>query len=242
MNEVTTINHDTQPAAITPMQMIAMAVQSKADPAQLEKLTDLAERWAKTQAAERFSVSLAKFQSLCPIIQKKRGVSMTRGASPDYHYASLEDIMRIVQPILAVCELSVTYSASINDKGLLTATCLVRCGSHSQESSITLPVPSQMRVNDTQKLGAALQYAKRYALCAALNITVGDEDNDASQLHANTITDQQAITISDMLEQLPADVKTKLLAWAKVEDIYDIPASMFDQAVKSLKSKLGGGK
>jgi hypothetical protein len=40
-----------------------------------------------------------------------------------------------------------------------------------------------MRVNETQKFGAALSYAKRYALQGALNIVVTDEDTDACEPH-----------------------------------------------------------
>lgn len=220
------------PQAGTPMALIEMAVSGGADPDKLEKLMELQERWEANRAAEAFGQALADFQAECPPVHKGRSIDLGRGAGPKY--ASLDDIMAVAQPILTAHGLSVTFSASIDD-GKLHATCCIRKGIHSEESEITLPVPQQMKVNDTQKMGAAFSYAKRYALCAALNITVTDQDTDATNLTADTITENQAMALGELLDQLPDERRADFMAWQGVSDIGDIATSKYKQALAKLK-------
>jgi len=224
---------DDQPASAgTPMALIEMAVNSDADPDKLEKLMELQERWEANRAAEAFGQALADFQAECPPVHKGRSIDLGRGAGP--RYAGLDDIMAVAQPIMSKHGLSVTYSAAIDD-GRLHATCTVRKGRHSEASEITLPVPQQMKVNDTQKMGAAFSYAKRYALCAALNITVTDQDVDASNLNFDTITDNQAMALGELLDQLPENRRADFLKWLGVGDVADIAANKYKQALAALK-------
>lgn len=226
-----------QPVDMNPMTLLQQAIDSGADPDKLEKLTALVERWRDRQDTERFADSLAGFQKRCPVVKKTRGVSLERGKPPSYHYASLDDIMRQVGPLLAECGLSVSFSASVGEDRLLTATCSVRCGTHTQDSHVTLPVPSDMRVNDTQKMGAALSYAKRYALCSALNIVVGDEDTDGGGL-TKTITPDQQAAMQDLCDYVKQDVP-KLLAWIQpgLKSLADIPVTRYADAMEMLKRK-----
>ena len=226
--------------ASSPMALILMAAAANADPARLEKLMELQERWERNESAKSFAVAITDFQRDCPQIQKKRGVSMTGGNHPDYLYAGLDDIMAIISPILARNGLSVSFSANLTTDGKLTADCTIRHGMHVEKSSVTLPVPSQMRVNDTQKMGAAFSYAKRYALCAALNITVTNEDVDAKGLKGNPITDQQASALQGMIDGYGVDA-AKFLAWAGVARLEDLPASRYEDAHRLLKAKAPKG-
>ncbi len=93
-----------------------------------------------------------------------------------------------------------------------------------------------MRVNDTQRFGAALSYAKRYAICGALNIVTTDEDTDATNLMGSTITDEQAIQLQEWIDSTGAD-KAKFLAFLKVERLADLPASKFANAMEAIQKK-----
>jgi hypothetical protein len=93
-----------------------------------------------------------------------------------------------------------------------------------------------MSVNDTQKMGAALSYAKRYALCAALNIIVTDEDDDAAKMSV-TIDDKQAATIQEWMDTIP-DFKPKpFFRWLEIESLSELPAANYDMVINELKRK-----
>lgn len=221
------------PAAPTPLTIYARAIESGVSPEALEKMAALCERWEANQAADAYGVALAKFQAACPQIRKERSIDLGGGKGP--LYASLDDIMAVVKPVLADCGLSVTFSAGMTDGGQLTAKCLVRHGRHTEVSEVTLPVPTQMRVNDTQKMGAALSYAKRYALCAALNIVVSDEDRDGAGL-CTTIDDQQLATLREWLEVSAAN-EAAYLKFLGVSSLGEIAVKDFPKALQALKDK-----
>lgn len=223
--------HQLPAVEVTPMLLIERALASGVDPG---KLYELAQQWERDRAAERFAVALATFQARCPIIAKTRQIDLGSGKGP--LFANLEDIMAKIKPLLAECGLSVTFSAGVTEAGHLTAKCLIHHGTHVAESEVTLPVPTQMRVNDTQKMGAALSYAKRYALCAALNIVVGDEDTDGEGVH-EVIDNEQFAVLDEWLSKLPASETPKFLHYMGCECVEDIKAGDFDKALMALKKK-----
>lgn len=219
-----------QPPELTPMLLIERAMERGIDPG---KLYELAQKWEQDQAAERFATALAKFQAGCPQIKKTRQIDLGQGKGPQY--ASLDDIVHKIGPLLAECGLSITFSAGITETGMLTAKCLVHHGRHVEQSEITLPVPSNMRVNDTQKMGAALSYAKRYALCAALNIVVTDEDRDGEGL-LETINDDQIDTLREWIANTESN-EAAFLKYMGVASLSSIAAADFEKAFAALKRK-----
>jgi len=160
-----------QPAT-TPMHLLQAAVANNVDAAQLEKLMDLHERWEAGQARKAFAGAMAHFQANCPTILKSKKADR-------YNYAPLDEILRTIRPHLDSAGLSVVFNTSMKD-GLVTAYCTVthRDG-HSVTSEFSAPVDPAMKVNETQRAGSANIYAKRYALCNALNLVGSEFDDDA---------------------------------------------------------------
>lgn len=91
-------------------------------------------------------------------------------------YASLESILPVVEPILKDNGLVIT--SNMNGHTLITA--IVHCESGEKiESSFELPA-----LQDLQKMGSAITYARRYSIVALLNLNV-DEDVDGNQPKEN---------------------------------------------------------
>ena len=224
---LTTTNND----GATLLSIIQQAAtQPDFDVAKMQQLMELKREWDKDRAAETYSAAITEFQKRCPQIHKGRKPV----SGPSYTYASYDDVMVVAAPILAECGIAVTFSQEQVEKSL-RVTCRLRVGTHAEDHTFIVPVPD-MRVNDTQKFGAALSYAKRYALCGALNIVTTDEDTDASNLMANTITDEQAIQLQEWIDSTGAD-KAKFLAFLKVERLADLPASKFANAMEAIQKK-----
>ena len=219
------------PAADNPLSIITIAMQHGAPPEQLGQLLDLQERWERHRAAEAFGAAIASFQRECPPITKARKVN----AGPlNYRFASYDDVMRVAGPLLASHGIAVSFTTESTERGM-RAVCRVRVGIHSEDYALEIPVPD-MRVNDTQKYGAALSYVKRYALCAALNIVVTDEDNDAIPLQRG-ITHEQGEKLKRLIQQTDTD-PAKFLKWAGCESLAEMPANKFGDAVAFLERKL----
>jgi hypothetical protein len=222
-------------AALTPLELIQSLVERPdLDPDKLGKLLDLQERWERNRAAEAFGAAVAKFQAKCPIIHKARTATINSSkGSYKYQFASFDDVMRTAAPLLAECGLAVSFSTEPAENGI-KSTCRVRHGTHYEDHTLTVPIPS-MNVNDTQRYGAALSYAKRYNLCAALNIVVSDEDNDAESL-CERITEDQIATLNEWIESTNTDLN-RFLKWLAVDSLADMSADQFNTALYELKRK-----
>jgi hypothetical protein len=94
--------------------------------------------------------------------------------------------------------------------------------------------------NATQRAGSAETYAKRYALCSALGIQTGDDDDDGNA-GGETITDAQAHQLRKLCEKtkVPEEKLCEVYAIAKFEQL---PASLFHAAKTTLEKKLPKGQ
>lgn len=201
------------------------------DTDKLSKLMELQERWEARQSEKMLADALANFQSTCPSAIKSR--KSDRG-----QFASLDDIMFAIRATLAANGLSVSFDTNTPEAGKLTAVCHVMHrdgGRFSRE--VTVPVDSAMRANDTQKMGSAISYAKRYALVAALNIIVSDHDDDGQGAGTKTITALQAEELNEMLYNTPQGTLEALLKWAGVETLAELPTAKFSKAKAAIQAK-----
>ncbi len=97
------------------------------------------------------------------------------GTNPHYKrkYATLDAVLDAVTPALGKYGLVIIQTTEIFEGKTVLRTHVFH---ESGESIIsTYPLPE---IGDSQKFGAALTYARRYAVCAILSVTA-DEDNDA---------------------------------------------------------------
>jgi len=220
----------------TPMDLMQAAIQTGVDADQLGKLMDLQERYEAGRAARAFSAALAGFQAVCPIIHKNRQADR-------YVYATFDEIMRTIKPHLATAGLSVRFSTEMTGEGVITAICTVshRDG-HSEISQFAAPVDTQMRVNNTQKMGSANSYAKRYALLNALNLSTSEqEDDDGAAAGTITITDDQVAQLNEQFKSLKIK-QSKFLEILGTDKIENVPAAKWDQAQRMVDAKRSQGK
>lgn len=215
------------------MALLVGADLSSVDTDKLEKLMQLQERWEDKQADKALAAALAQFQSTAPSTFKGR--KSDRG-----QFASLDDIMLAIRASLATNGLSISFDTQTPEAGKLTAVChVLHKDGGTFSRSVTVPVDSAMRANDTQKMGSAISYAKRYALTAALNLIVSDHDDDANSAGESWITPDQSADIHELIAAInDPTVKKNMLKWLQVATVEEIPASKFQTVMKNLNAKL----
>lgn len=223
----------TATAEPTPMSIIAQMVQGGADTTALQNMMDMQERWERNQAAKAFADALAKFQRNCPPVHKGRRADR-------FNFAGFDDIMSVIRPILSDCGLSISFDIEHNaESNTINIICIVKHGIHEHRTRLACPVPKELKVNSTQQYGAAMSYAKRYALCAALNIVVTDEDVDAANLTGDFITPDQVKEINDLLTETQSNA-VAFLQWLGADELATIPAAKYAHAKAALIRKRGG--
>ena len=97
----------------------------------------------------------------------------------NYRYVSLANIIINTQELLNEHGLAVTQFPISSPAGLGCITMLVHTSGEYIRSRFVLPIPALKGINVSQEGGAAITYARRYAMSAVLCIAA-DEDTDAT--------------------------------------------------------------
>ena len=92
-----------------------------------------------------------------------------------YKYATLDDILTTVKPILHANGLVITQL--LDSEGIKTI--LMHSSGQTLESTFPLPELSSKGMNAAQATGAAVTYIRRYAISSMLNLAT-DEDTDGT--------------------------------------------------------------
>jgi hypothetical protein len=218
-----------EPARPDPLAMLGQALERGLSIADLAPLMDLIERDQANKARAAFMAAMSRFQAHCPTIMKSRKADR-------YSYAPLDEVLRTIRPHLDACGLAVRFSTR-TDGPVITALCTVsHVDGHAETSEFAAPIDPLMKVNETQKVGSANSYAKRYALMNALNLVASDEDDDGYGAGTVYITEAEAATIRDHIEALAID-EPKYLAVLGAASVDEIPASKYRQAMSLIERK-----
>lgn len=234
MSELQEINNQVpaMPQQVNSEQLLTKAIESNASMDTIERMMDLRERINAENARAAFYQAMSKFQAECPVIQKSREVK-GKGGSTRYKYASLEDIVSQVSPLLDKYGLSFTVDTEHKD-GFIIAKCLVRhILGHESDSTFSVPIEKEAFMNEAQKAASAQSYAKRYAFMNAFGILTGDVDNDAQSMgggvDVNDIYKRFAYLMATVLDNCQSiqvikegimtdDYSTASEAWFELDD------------------------
>jgi hypothetical protein len=115
--------------------------------------------------------ALLAFQKTPPTISKD-------GANPHFRskYATLDNIMKETLPLLNKNGLVVTQHPATAEDGLVSVTTYIH---HAETGASIHATVSSMTSGDSQKVGSAITYLRRYGLSSILGL-VTDEDDDGN--------------------------------------------------------------
>lgn len=213
----------------------------------IEKLMELQERQEKRHAEREFAADFAKLQAKMPAVLANKAVP-NKGGGVKYMYAPYEEIMGKARGALTECNFAITFDTDFKGEGKearVVVTCtLLHTGGHSRSNTHAARVGSgPLHASEAQADGAATTYAKRFALCAALNIVI-EQDNDGARNEGSgeMISKEQAedfrarclSTNTDMLKFC------KWLAGPDATSFDEIPAKRWADGDAQLKKREAG--
>ena len=231
--------HPLEPASreLSPMALMQQAIDRGIDPQALVTLSELAKEWEDRRSEREFSDLFRQFQEECPDIVKRRQVNVAtkNGSSYSYSFAPLEDIDRIVKPILQRLGFSYSWDSKETDGRMVVSCSLRHRNGHRETSTFIAPMASGTpTMSEIQKHASSMSYAKRQSLIAVLGITTADTDTDATD--PSTVTKEEAAELLDLAESVGAD-REKFLKWIGAESFETILAAQYTTAVNALKRK-----
>lgn len=221
--------------------ILRLAVEKNLGVEALERIVALHERMSERAAASEFNRAVAAFQAECPSIPKTSQAKITTrsGGEYGYRYAELDQIAKVVRPILEKHDLSYTWDSSMDTAGLVKCVCTLRhVAGHSQSATFVAPTDSSAAMSGAQKAAAALTFARRQSLIQVLGLTTTDPDTDGAS--EERISEQQELEINDLVREAKADLSA-FLKYMRAESIADIRARDYRKAVEGLKAKIRKG-
>ncbi len=218
--------------------LIQSALAAGHSPEHLRELLAVRREWEADEARKAFNLAVSEFQRRCPIIEKA-------DKAHDKMYARLDRIWRETRGLIGELGLSVTWQVCELKDGMCHVEGQLRHrDGHGEGLRYDVPLPELIRgQNAAQQAGSASTYAKRYAMCAALGIVTG-EDDDAHSAGTQFLTHEQAQEIAGLVDACRglADFKEPAFwGWAGATCAQEIAANRYDQVKKMLQTKLKGG-
>lgn len=169
-------------ATMTPMDMLAIAVERGASVEELNKLWEIAEKVRQQQAQQAFVSAMTRFKENPPTIQKTREADVKSrregAASFAYKYANLADVCNGIIEHLAAVGISHDWTTRQAD-GQVAVTCtLTHEQGHGKSTTLAAGLDMSGNKNNLQGLGSAVSYLERYTLLAVCGLALDDQQDD----------------------------------------------------------------
>jgi hypothetical protein len=213
---------------ITPMAMLAQAIERGMPVETVDKLMALSERWDATQARKAFDMAIAAAKAEIPVVTKN-----AKGHN-DKKYADFAAIARAVDPVISRHGLSYRFRTVQTDNKINVTCVLSHEAGHYEENTLSALADTSGNKNAIQSIGSTLTYLQRYSLVQALGIAASEDDDGRAAGSGEAITDEQVDEISKLL----LDTKSNLVLFLKkinLESLTEIRADKFNDAVKLIR-------
>lgn len=228
--------------AVTPMQMLQIAIERGADLDMLERLMALQERWEAGEARKEFVSALAAFKANPPTVIKNKHVgyeSRGQGGKTEYDHATLDQVVGVIAPALSREGLSHRWQTEQREARIVVTCILTHRRGHSESVTLEAGADTSGSKNQIQAIGSTVTYLQRYTLLAITGLAATDQDNDGRAAAASeTISAEQKEELVALMKETGADTK-RFLDYLNVPSLDEIPASMFPNAKAALAKKKG---
>ena len=158
---------------VTPLGLLRIAVQQRANVGELAKLFELQEKWQAVQACRAYNAAMAKFKQRPPKILKNKHLKLD---GMEYNYATLDQVTEAITETLSSVGISHRWKVSQGPEIAVTCVLTHEMG-HSEETTLKAPADTSGSKNSIQAVGSTVTYLQRYTLLAATGMAAG-MDND----------------------------------------------------------------
>lgn len=205
------------------------ALNPEVDIDKLERLLQMQERVLDRQALRAYSAAMADMQTELPSIDE-------RGKTNTGRYATLEDIVDTVRPIIKKHGFAISFRIQTQERSIQVTGVLMHKDGHREETSMLLPADTSGSKNAVQAFGSSTSYGKRYVLCALLNITTRGQDDDAhTTAPVKLVTPSQAEQIKQLITACSPATQEWFLG--KYGEAKQVPRRDFDKLRASLQKR-----
>lgn len=178
---------ETTPATVSPAEeQASMFERLVRDPTvdvdKLERLIAMQERIQARNARSEYYADFARMQGDLPTV-------IERGQTNNGRYATHEDIVEAVRPVLQRHGFMLSFRTKFDDKLVKVTGVLAHRSGHAEETEFVSSPDVSGNKNAIQALGSAQSYGQRYTARALLNIASRQDDDDGRKAHGQKTAD-----------------------------------------------------
>jgi len=222
----------------TPTSLMHLAVDRGLDADQLEKIMAVWERDQANVARNQFYASMCKVQEDIRPVVRDANNHQTRSM-----YARLETVHKAISPIYTARGFSVSHDEDDSpQEGMTRYVAIVRHrDGHMETFHLDLPLDDAGIKGSVNKTGvhakaSSSSYARRILETRIFNVVFDNEDDDGNAAGDRTISADDVKIISLALKDCPPGTDFKVLKFAGVDTVPDIPAKKLFAILKKLNA------
>lgn len=221
---------DGNPIAETLRAIVEKGITAE-NAATLEKVCDLYMKMDAVGARKQYAAAKAALQAELPSVLATEAIPSKDGTIRST-FAPYEEIMAQVRPFLVAHGFSVSFTMQADEKRMKAICTLTHTGGHAETNEFAVRVGSgPPGCSDAQSDGAARSYARRGALCDALNIVI-DHDTDA-RLEGAILSAEAAAVLREKVRAVGED-EARFLRFAGADSF----ATIRENEVPGLEKEL----
>lgn len=211
-----------------------VATDPNCDLDKMERLLNMQERVMAKQSEQAFNAAMAAMQAEIPSIAE-------RGTGHNIKYATLEDIVDTVRPIMHKYGFAVSFRVAQAAPQITVTGVLMHKDGHREETSMMLAADTSGSKNAVQAIGSSVSYGKRYVLSALLNIaTRGEDDNGYAATPHTPVTETQAKQLQGLYGRIKPEDQERV--FTMFGDVSELDRGQFDKAHAAMTKILQGYK
>jgi len=200
----------------------------------MKELVGLYERMEDRGAKQHFTAAMTALQAELPKVIATRIIPNKDGTIRST-FADYGTIMDAIEPYLTKHGFSVSFTIRYDGPRLIAICRMKHAAGHEDTNEFGVRIGNgPPGCSEAQADGAARSYARRGALCDALNIVV-DHDNDARAM-GTKITPEQAASLRDRAKAAGAD-ESRLLRFAGADSYEEIRSTSYASVDEALRKK-----
>lgn len=227
-----------KPTALTPVELIRIAVSQNADIDKLKQLMDLQERFEKNEARKAFVSAMNKFKANPPTITKNKAVAF---GNTNYRHATLDHVCDVVTKGLS--DVGITHAWKVRqDKEFITVICtLTHEMGHREETEMSGVPDNSGSKNAIQAVGSTVTYLQRYTLLSACGLAAQNDTDGQTSGKPIIPVEELEKSLKEITEAKSLDALKNVfgIAYARASEISDKKAmAHYIQAKDKRKKEL----
>lgn len=159
-------------------------------------------------------------------------------------YADLQTVMGACKEALTKNNLAIIQHGERCE--CTSGVAMVTILGHKSGQWIRMTCPMAVSKTDTQGMGSAITYYRRFMLGCMVGVVSGEEDDDGNEAvkpepkKPEYLSKEQLENLNNLIQKdaEPADLMTKILSWLNLSSLHQVEVEQYEKVLKKISARL----